>query len=128
SRLCPLVGLALLAYDLDKISDGEMDIDQMQAPIGLDLSADHYVTGDVIHAGTCGIAMNCDSEIGTLVIGNALSRQQTWDADKRRVHWLGRIYPGLWFDRCSVDNAAAGRQVRMQLTPSASQGCGIRAA
>src|SRR6266404_3215261 len=39
-RLCSLIHLTLLAYDVDEISHGEMDIDQMQAPIGLDLSAD----------------------------------------------------------------------------------------
>jgi len=57
------IRLGLLANYVDEIPYRQMDVNQVQAPIGLDLPADDYVTGNVINAWICRIAMHRDCQI-----------------------------------------------------------------
>jgi len=94
-RSSPPEKLALLAYDVDEISDREVDVNQVQAPIGLDLAADDYIARNVINARIGRIAMHRDCEIRAFFIGNALGGQQAGNADKGVVTGWGGVTQGF---------------------------------
>src|SRR5215831_16246297 len=63
SVLPTAVRRGLVAHDRDQVAHEQARVDQVQAPVGLDLAADHHVAGDVRRARRTGLAVHRDREV-----------------------------------------------------------------
>src|SRR5215467_5705848 len=109
--------------DLDQVADGQVSVDQVQAPLGLDLAAHHNIAHDVLSPRAGLVAVYCDSEIRSVVVGNAFRCQHPGNADEWRVDRVRGSNPrtGLSLD-IPDDPAAMSSQVGVQSAATSSQG------
>src|SRR5438309_8172434 len=77
--------LRLLADDVHEITNRDADIHKMQAPVRQHLTVPADIANDVVGARAGWIAVHRHLEIGCIVIGRALGRQQPGNAYPWRV-------------------------------------------
>src|SRR5579859_1121696 len=90
------VCLRLLSDDVDQIPHREIDVDEVQSPVGEDVGADADVARDVVDARIVRIAVHGDLEVVRVLVRLALRGEQPRHAHPRRVDpGLGRRDPRL---------------------------------
>ena len=76
------------ADDVDKITHGEIQVEDMQTPTRQDFSIYNDITNNVVRARVFGIAMHGHCEIRAVFVADAFTREQSghfhiWRGDRR---------------------------------------------
>ena len=102
--------LGFRADDVEQVAHGQVDVHQVQPPVGQDVGADSEVARDVVDARVRRISVDRDLEVARRVlVRRALGRQQAGHAHKRRVDRNFGHDPRLGL-RCAGDRAAIVRR------------------
>src|SRR5207247_5653017 len=115
-----------LADDANEITHLDVDIHKMQAPVRQHLTLPNDIAEYVVGARTGWIAVHRHLEIGCIVIGRALRRQQPGNAYPWRVDGPLRDDPRFGRSR-SRDGTAIRGEIRVQVADAATERRRVRA-